>query len=377
MCARRPILLLGLATVLELSGASSPMWAGDLDGGDGVRNALDARTNAPAGAQNDAEGRPLGDLDRDGDTDLDDYALFQQGFTGPLGPYVAIETVLVGNPGNANDASTGYGGVDYVYNIGKYEVTAGQYTEFLNAVAATDTYSLYDPNMWSFEWGCRIERAGSSGSYTYSVAADWADRPVNFVDWGDAARFANWLHNGQPRGPQDLLTTEDGSYYLNGATTDTELMAVTREPDATWVIPSEDEWYKAAYHKNDGITGNYWMYPTGSDTPPTSEGPPGTDMTNGSANYYDDGYAIGSPYYCVEVGAYDAKPSASPYGTFDQGGNVSEWDEAVVSSGTRGQRGGSFETSDGAVAMRATTRISLWPSDESRGMVGFRVAEVP
>jgi formylglycine-generating enzyme required for sulfatase activity len=43
------------------------------------------------------------------------------------------------------------------------------------------------------------------------VVADWADRPVNYVSWGDAARFANWLHNGQPSGAQDLTTTEEGA----------------------------------------------------------------------------------------------------------------------------------------------------------------------
>ena len=86
--------------------------------------------------------------------------------------------------------------------------------------------------------GCNIQRSGSSGIYTYSVAGDWADRPVNWVDWGDAARFANWLHNGQPTGAQDLTTTEDGAYYLNGATSDPALLAVTRdEEDWKWAIP--------------------------------------------------------------------------------------------------------------------------------------------
>jgi len=121
---------------------------------------------------------------------------------------VVIETVPVGNPGNPDDTryrSPRYvaGGVDYVYNIGKYEVTAGQYTEFLNAVADTDTYGLYNTNMTSSggnDKGCNIQRSGSSGSYTYSVASDWANRPVNFVSWGDAVRFCNWLHNGQPTG---------------------------------------------------------------------------------------------------------------------------------------------------------------------------------
>ena len=122
---------------------------------------------------------------------------------------VVMDWVTVGNAGNAAD-STGYGSVGYEYKISKYEVTAGQYTEFLNAVADTDTYGLYDTLMWADGYGCKIERSGSAGSYTYSVASDWADRPVNLVSWYDCLRFANWLHNGQPTGSQDAVTTEDG-----------------------------------------------------------------------------------------------------------------------------------------------------------------------
>jgi formylglycine-generating enzyme required for sulfatase activity len=152
-------------------------------------------------------------------------------------------------------------------------------------------------------------------------------------------------------------------------------MAIVREPDATWVIPSEDEWYKAAYHYNDGVTGNYWDYPTESDTVPTLEAPPGTDLTNGSANYYDSGYAIGSPYYRTEVGAYDAKPSDSPYGTFDQGGNVWEWNEAILYGSDRGVRGGSFITYD--IYLHAAHRGSGGYPTHQDGFVGFRVSEVP
>ena len=104
------------------------------------------------------------------------------------------------------------------------------------------------------------------------------------------------------------------------------------------------------------MTGNYWDFPTESDTVPTSEPPPGTDMTNGSANYYSSGHVIGSPYYRTEVGAYDAKPSDSPYGTFDQGGNVYEWNEAVLFDSDRGLRGGSFEYPDD-YGLHATERV--------------------
>ena len=299
-----------------------------------------------------------------------------------------IERVTVDNPGNANDThGDGYGGVDYVYTIGTYEVTAGQYTEFLNAVATTDTYGLYNPSMWTYSYGCRIERVGSPGSYSYSVARDWADRPVNYVSWGDAARFANWLHNGQPTGAQDLTTTEDGSYYLNGATTDAELIAVVREPDATWVIPSEDEWYKAAYHCNDGVTGNYYGYPTSSDSVPgyvndsgnlSGTGDPfiegGTDPGDYATYDGDEGTdGIGSPYYRTEVGEWEN--SDSPYGTSDQGGNVCEWNEAISTSSFRGLRGGSFTLIGGYMHAAARDCVGVSPPYEIRS-VGFRVAQV-
>ena len=97
---------------------------------------------------------------------------------------VVMETVRVGHPGNVGElAGEGAGGagpdricgaVGYSFNIGKFEVTAGQYAEFLGAVAATDTYGLYDTQMSDDSFGCKIERTGSSPDYTYSVAADWA-----------------------------------------------------------------------------------------------------------------------------------------------------------------------------------------------------------
>ena len=286
----------------------------------------------------------------------------------------SLETVTVGNPGNAPDTRygmPGYGAVDYGYNIGKYEVSAGQYTEFLNAVAVTDTYGLYNTDMWSDSYGCKIERVGSPGSYTYSVAPDWADRPVNYVSWGDAARFANWLHNGQPTAPQGFGTTDDGAYFLDGAMTDAELLAITREFDATWVIPSDDEWHKPAYHKNDGVTGHYFDYPTSNDNEPSHnivEPDPGNNAT------FEVGstYTIGPPYYRTDVGAHTN--SDSPYGTFDQGGNVWEWTEAKPYGSYRRPRGGSFSLN--SYGMHAAMFAYDLPTME-HGSIGFRVAQVP
>ncbi len=241
--------------------------------------------------------------------------------------------------------------------------------------ADTDAYGLYNTSMSSNAYGCKIERTGSSPDYSYSVAGDRADRPVGYVSWGDAARFSNWLHNGRPTGAQDLSTTEDGSYFLNGAMTDAELIAIRREPGATWVIPSEDEWYKAAYY--DGGSGVYNVYPTGTgygEWPSNDliDPDPGNNAT--FARCCPSDYTIGSPYWRTEVGAHEN--SGSPYGTFDQGGNVSEWNEAVHAAWYRGVRGGGFFGDSGN--MRSSFAYLRFPvSTYELYSYGFRVAEVP
>lgn len=296
----------------------------------------------------------------------------------------SVEFITVGNAGNASDMRynlsvrpEGYGHVDYAYQMGKYEVTAAQYTEFLNAVAKTDTYGLYYEGMASNPYpyaGCRIQRSGSPGSYSYSVPSDWANRPVNLVCWGDAARFCNWLTNGQPTtGVQNLSTTEDGSYFLNGAMTDAELMAVTRRENARYVIPSEDEWYKAAYHKNDGVTGNYWDFPTATNATPSS-----VLTVPDSGNNANYNYSVGDPYCRTDVGSFGN--SDSPYGTFDQGGNVWEWTEASFLGANRENRGGcyfSYEGPDGSIGNMKASGYGYSTPTRMEAFIGFRVAEVP
>jgi formylglycine-generating enzyme required for sulfatase activity len=295
---------------------------------------------------------------------------------------IVIDTVPVGNAGNAGDTRYpdtydgvySFGSVGYTYNMGTYEVTAGQYTAFLNAVAGVDTYALYNTGMSNTSYGSGITRSGGGtlgNPYIYSVASSFTNRPVNNVSWGDSARFANWLHNGQPSGSEGLATTEDGSYYLNGATSDAALLAVTRKPDATWAIPTEDEWYKAAYYKGGSTNAGYWDYPTSSDTAP---GQDMADVSGNNANFYNGigPWPIDSPYYTTVVGEF--QNSASPYGTFDQGGNVWEWNEAVLFGSNRGLRGSSFGNDD--YALRASYRDDYYPTGEDN-FAGFRVAEVP
>ena len=231
-----------------------------------------------------------------------------------------------------------------------------------------------------------------SGSYTYNVTGP-PNHPVNYGTWAQAARFANWLHNGQPTGPQNTSTTEDGAYSLNGATSIDALNAVMRNVNAKWFIPSENEWYKAAYYQPEALGGdldNYWAYPMRTNSVPYSDQPPGATPDNtrvgnfnkddGMVNGYDDGYAVTgstsfsiSINYMTDVGTYASSPSY--YGTFDQGGNVREWNEGIVVSGLtyRSIRGGSFNGS--SVGLAASNRSFDNPKGVNIGY-GFRVGTV-
>ena len=278
----------------------------------------------------------------------------------PASAALTIDWVTVGNAGNAADPATGYGAVGYEYKIARNETTIGQYAEFLNAAAKSDPYMLYSTSMTTSSIN-GISRSGVSGSYSYTVNPGSANKPITFVSWFDAARFCNWLHNGQGSG-----STETGAYTLNGATIGT----YTVNPGAKAWIPSENEWYKAAYYDpTKGGTGGYWLYATQSNALGGN-----TIGAANSANYWAGGY-VGYPGMALtDVGAYGAN-SDSFYGTNDQGGNVWEWNDAVISDSYRGLRGGSW--SDIGDALRSSNRGSNVPWDGNSSVTGFRVAAVP
>jgi formylglycine-generating enzyme required for sulfatase activity len=272
---------------------------------------------------------------------------------------ITIETVPVGYAGNAADVRTGYGAVSYEYQIGKYEVTNAQYAAFLNAVDSTgaNTYSLYDSNMSSSPYG-GITWNGSSGRY--EVKADYDLKPVNYISFYDAARFVNWLTNGQGSGG-----TENGLYVFSsdGAT----LVSTPDHATSTgWVIPNEAEWYKAAYYDptltlNEDARG-YWRYPTQHNGVSRGE----TGAVDG-ANYYVEG----EPYDVMNVGSYAS--ASSYFGTYDQGGNLWEWNDTLYSAdiGSRVLRGGAFSSNAGDLSVYTRIQALL---EEGYNSMGFRVA---
>jgi formylglycine-generating enzyme required for sulfatase activity len=259
-----------------------------------------------------------------------------------------IDMVSIGYIGNISDASTGYGSVGYQYSIGKYEVTNAQYTAFLNAVAATDTHGLYSTGMAGGYGG--ITRSGTAGSYTYAAISGRENAAVVYTDFYDACRFTNWLHNGQLAGAAGAASTETGSYTMSTGA------YVTRNAGATWVLPSENEWYKAAYYQQvtqGGDADSYWLYGTGTNS-----------IQSNWANYGASG--IGRTR---DVGSY----AANFHGLFDMAGNASEWTDTIEATG-RIMRGGHFGY--GASTLESTNRGSANPTNEYLAW-GFRVALVP
>jgi formylglycine-generating enzyme required for sulfatase activity len=286
---------------------------------------------------------------------------------------VTIETVPVGYAGNAPDVNYGdgqFGAVAYDFRMGTYEVTNAQFVEFLNAKGGMGFY----PNLMEASSNLRggIVRSGFPGIITYSVAPDFADKPIAGVTWLTAIRFANWLHNGQGNGD-----TETGAYTIP---TEGSFNIIPRNPDATWFLPSEDEWYKAAYYQpadNGGDADDYWLYPTRSNSEPVAAtadaagniNNPGANVVNYQQQANWNGTVSGNVTTVGSAG----QASSSFFGTYDQAGNVSEWTEGLHPfASAMVRRGGSWAFGSSA----ASARDFNYQNTSSVGQ-GFRLATIP
>ena len=298
------------------------------------------------------------------------------------------ELVKVGNPRNHKDPTTGFGKVDKTFWIGKYEVTIAQWCKFLNAIAKVeDKYFLFDSQMTSALNSAGIQKTGELGNYTYTPidnAGDSSNRPVTYVSWFDIARYANWMANGEPNGIQSEMTTENGTYPLNGVTSGTAITRNTINPNTglppSFAIPTENEWYKAAYYEpklNNG-NGGYYKYATTSNIAPGNQV---GDMKN-MANYIDD-YSRTFFYcvpqsrlidpeqnYLVDAGAFSG--TKSYYGILDLAASVYQWNDLDGSNSLlRGVRGGFWFA--GPVAMQSLNFANVSPNREEND-TGIRLA---
>ena len=278
------------------------------------------------------------------------------------------------------------GSVGYRYEIGELEVTVAQWVAFLNTVdpAGTDPHNLYNASYesassWPRYGEINFSDRAPRGSH-YSVAyPEWADKPYGFANFLRAARFVNSLTNGRVlshgtshAGRFSFVTftvrlsrqTERGMYDLARP-------RATRTLTRGFVVPSQDEWIKAAYFDPDGGgTLSFWKYPTnpgvfgdGAATAPhsTTLNPRNGNVTNAAtqplANYKPTGGtaphwcpAQVSPTDCNTVNPFGLDPVAyaalyqgslstvgqagtrSPWGTLDQGGNAVEWTDTITPS---------------------------------------------
>lgn len=292
---------------------------------------------------------------------------------------ITISQAHVGNPGNKPDSSlkTNYGAISYNYWIGTDEITAQQYCSFLKSVACQgDPHHLYDRRMSSDERvKCIIPIFDIHGTIVdYSVIPGRENLPITYVSWYSGARFCNWLENNQPRGNETSDTTEDGVYTFSGEE------IINFQQQNRYHIPTEDEWYKAAYYNKGILTPNgglYWNYPTCSDLfPGNSTNSPSLNQANYqiSSGWWNHPSCQKDPPYITAVETF--KESPGPYGTYDMGGNVAEWTSACDKNGLSIARGGSWQSQYHTLKSNDLERESRTGYDPSKGynFIGFRIA---
>ena len=255
-----------------------------------------------------------------------------------------IDFVTIGNPGNPAD-TTGdpnpAGSVGYVYRIGKYEIPE-------DAVNKANSQSALEGKPLSITLDSR-----------------GPNKPATGLSWFEAAKFVDWLDTNSGSTPAykfdnagnfQLWQPGDAGYDANN---------LFRNTLAKYFLPTDDEWYKAAYY--DPLAGHYWDYPTGSDTAPT---PVAFGTAPGTAVYQQDG-----PADVTLAGG------ASPYGTVGQGGNVWEWEESSFDMANssinveRGVRGGDWIHSINSLNLASTFQNHTLPNSVPVD-IGFRLGSV-
>ncbi len=206
------------------------------------------------------------------------------------------------------------GAVNYKYGIGEFDTTVSQYVTFLNTVdpRGRNTFNLYFDDMSPTNWpkyGSVGYSSSAPAGQHYTVAyPEWADKPFNFANFTVAARFANSLTNGKVLSKKAF--SSNGFSYVTytvrlSPKTATGMYNIAkpqagRTKSTGFVVPSNNEWVKAAYYDpKGGGTDSYWAYPTGPFNQPNIAvlNPTTGDVENSSDQHEDlriDPYADGT-----------------------------------------------------------------------------------
>jgi hypothetical protein len=294
---------------------------------------------------------------------------------GSGGNQFSIDFVSIGDLGNTSDPATGYGAVPYAYRIGKYTISQNQVNAALaNGLQNVTSDTLHDA----------IQLVG-----TYAG-------PACDISWFSAAAYVNWLNTSSGYAPAYNLV------YTNGAWS----MAIWQEGQAWtlggtnsfrnaqchYFLPSDNEWYKAAYYDPllNGGSGGYWPYTTGSSNPPSQVsnaqlGKGGAGWNNGGAGTNANTILYGLSSWCAPADVTQCG-GLSPYGTMGQGGNAAQWLETTTDElntnpyANRKAMGYSYvqvSTNPGWMPLSSTEdngASQLTPSSAYKGWIGFRVA---
>ena len=265
----------------------------------------------------------------------------------------------VGDITNVDDGlsgSTAYGAVSYEYRMAVNEVSEKMINDYNAAPANSSLLITKD----------------TRGTY----------KPATSVSWNEAARFVNWLNTSQGyqaaykftnSGANDNISlwSSANAWQLGGEN-------LYRHKDAYYFLPSEDEWYKAAFY--DGSSMLYYDYATGSNTAPTAVAS-GTDPNTAVYNYQSDPEDFDDPGVVSYLADIDDAGGLSYYGTMAQSGNVFEWGESAFDGGndldseSRVLRGGRESSSSTQLQSSFRSNFNLGPGNGDSG-VGFRVASV-
>jgi formylglycine-generating enzyme required for sulfatase activity len=267
---------------------------------------------------------------------------FAQGDTfGTSGNEFTIDFVSIGNTDNAAD-TTSYGAVPYEYRASIHEISQ-------NA----------------------IDKATASGMANVTAGAWTGSQPAANITWYDAAAFVNFLNTSSGKTAAYDLSWSGAAWSMALWSSEQAWTAggtnLYRNKDAFYFLPSENEWYKAAYYNAAGS--NYFVYPTGSDTAPTAV----ASGTNSGSAVYNNAASV--PAIVGSAGGL------SPYGTMGQGGNVWELNESAYAgtnsspSEARALRGGDWTYSE--FFLRSSSRVDFLAPSQAVDFVGFRVASVP